>query len=201
MGNHIRMAVDRDISEILNIYKPYIEGTAITFEYAVPSFDEFTNRFHTIIKQYPWLVCEIDGEIAGYAYAGPVFERIAYQWNAELSIYLDPKYHKRKIGTALYYCLFDLLDLQGYYKLIGLITSANKVSIKLHEALGFKETAFFENTGYKLGKWLDVTWLEKDLRDFNTKVKPPLSIQKISDSKIKEICNKYEELIDHLVIN
>lgn len=195
MGVHIRTAIDSDIPAILNIYKPYVEGTAITFEYAVPSLNEFTNRFHSIAENYPWLVCEIDGEIAGYAYGGPVFERMAYQWNAELSIYLSPKYHQRKIGTALYYCLFDLLHLQGYYKLISLITSANKVSIKLHETLGFTEFAVFKNTGYKLGNWYDVTWLEKDLREFTDKVSDPISIKEISSSTIETICNKYEKII------
>lgn len=195
MGVHIRSALDSDIPAILSIYKPYVEGTAITFEYAVPSLNEFTNRFHTIADKYPWLVCEVDGEIAGYAYAGPVFERMAYQWNAELSIYLAPKYYKRKIGTALYYCLFDLLYLQGYYKLISLITSANKVSIKLHEALGFTEFACFKNTGYKFNQWHDVTWLEKDLRDYQTNVIAPISIHQIQASKITEICTEHAALI------
>lgn len=195
MGIHIRSALDSDIPAILSIYKPYVEGTAITFEYAVPSLNEFTNRFHSVAQKYPWLVCEIDDEIAGYAYAGPVFERMAYQWNAELSIYLAPKYHKRKIGTALYYCLFDLLYLQGYYKLISLITSANTVSIKLHEALGFTEFACFKNTGYKFNQWHDVTWLEKDLRDYHENVNAPLSIHEIPASTIAEICTKYESLI------
>lgn len=195
MECHIRMAVDDDIRAILNIYKPYVEGTAITFEYAVPSLDEFTNRFHSIIKQYPWLVCEIDGEIAGYAYAAPVFERMAYQWNTELSIYLAPEFHKRKIGTALYYCLFDLLSLQGYYKLISIITSANQISINLHKTLGFTEFALFKNTGYKFGKWYDVTWLEKDIRNFTGDVVAPLSIHEISAHTIETICTKYEKRI------
>ncbi|KAB1440426.1 GNAT family N-acetyltransferase [Candidatus Galacturonibacter soehngenii] len=195
MSVHIRVALDSDIPALLSIYKPYVEGTAFTFEYAVPSLNEFTSRFHTIAKKYPWLVCEIDGKIAGYAYAGPVFERMAYQWNAELSIYLAPEYHKRKIGTALYYCLFDLLYLQGYYKIISIITSANTVSIKLHEALGFTEFACFKNIGYKFNQWHDVTWLEKDLRDYQENVNTPISIHELPAYKITKICAKYESLI------
>lgn len=195
MEKHIRIATDKDIPAILNIYKPYVEETAITFEYAVPSFDEFTKRFHTITKQYPWLVCEIDGQIAGYAYAAPVFERIAYQWNAELSIYLSPAYHQRKIGTALYYCLFDLLELQGYYKLLSLITSANSVSIHLHQVLGFQEFAVFQNTGYKFNQWHDVTWMEKDLREFVVDVHAPISIRELEPLQIEQICKTHLSII------
>jgi phosphinothricin acetyltransferase len=191
----IRIATDNDISAILNIYKPYIEGTAITFEYAVPSLAEFTNRFHSIVSQYPWLVCEIDGEIAGYAYGGPTFERTAFQWDAELSIYLDPRYHKRKIGTALYYCLFDLLSIQGYYNIYGVITSDNQISIELHKALGFTEFAVFKNTGYKLGKWYDVTWLVKPLREFTNDVTPPVPINQVSSDVISQVFLKYTSMI------
>ncbi len=189
------MARDNDISGILTLYKPYIEGTAITFEYAVPSLIEFTHRFHSIISQYPWLVCEIDGVIAGYAYGGPTFERTAFQWDVELSIYLNPLYHKRKIGTALYYCLFDLVYLQGYYNIYGVITSANQISIDLHKALGFTEFAVFKNTGYKLGEWHDVTWLVKPLREFTSEVTAPISICQIPNDVLNEIFSKYKQLI------
>lgn len=191
----IRIAKENDISAILTIYKPYIEGTAITFEYAVPSLAEFTDRFHGVVSQYPWLVCEIDGEIAGYAYGGPTFERTAFQWDVELSIYLNPKYHKRKIGTALYFCLFDLLYLQGYYNIYGVITSDNQVSIDLHKALGFTEFAVFKNTGYKFDRWYDVTWLVKPLREFGTDVTAPLSIDHIAADVQNEIFMKYTEMI------
>lgn len=195
MGIQIRMAKESDIPAILDIYKPYVEGTAITFEYAVPSLDAFTKRFLSITKHYPYLVCQIDDEIAGYAYAGPVFERIAYQWNAELSIYLNPNYHKRRIGTALSYCLIDLLYLQGYYKLLSLITSENETSIQLHQKLGFTEFARFHNTGYKLGKWHDVTWMEKDLREYNDTISAPIPITELKNTKMDEIFRQYEILI------
>lgn len=189
------MASDNDISAILNIYKPYIEGTAITFEYTVPSLDEFTNRFHSITSQYPWLVCEIDKVIAGYAYGGPTFERTAFQWDVELSIYLAPTYQKRKIGTALYYCLFDLLELQGYYNIYGVITSENQISIDLHKSLGFSEFAVFKNTGYKFGKWYDVTWLVKTIRAFTTDVTNPIPINQIQIDIQNDIFLKYKNMV------
>jgi phosphinothricin acetyltransferase len=195
MSINIRSATVLDVPAILAIYKPYIEGTAITFEYAVPSLDEFTSRFLSIQAQYPWLVCEIDGVIAGYAYGGPTFERTAFQWDAELSIYLSPEYHKRRIGTALYYCLFDLLALQGYYNLYGVITTENQGSIDLHKTLGFTEFAVFKNTGYKLGKWYDVTWLVKPIRGFETEVIPPLPISAIPQETQSQILLKYTQLI------
>ncbi len=98
----IRMATTADIPAILEIYAPYVENTAISFEYSVPSLEAFTARFTRITARFPWLVWEEKGKILGYAYGSLPWERAAFQWCAEVSIYLHPDAHRKGIGSALY---------------------------------------------------------------------------------------------------
>ena len=115
----IREAAESDAAALLDIYAPYIRDTAITFEYDVPTAEEFAARIADILKTHPYLVCERDGKPAGYAYAHRIRERAAYDWAAELSIYLAPEAQGQGVGTALYQCLTDLLVLQQMRVLYG----------------------------------------------------------------------------------
>lgn len=160
----IRFAMERDLGRILEIYGPYITDSTVSFEYEVPSLEEFTQRFRQIVKQYPWLVYEENGVILGYAYGGPTFTRAAYQWSAESSVYLCPEAKGRGIGRRLYAVLEQLLEKQGYRKLYALITSENEASLAFHKAVGFSFTAFFPDIGIKFGRSLGVTWMEKCLK-------------------------------------
>lgn len=160
----IRFATERDLGRILEIYGPYITDSTVSFEYEVPSLEEFTQRFRQIVKQYPWLVYEENGVILGYAYGGPTFTRAAYQWSAESSVYLCPEAKGRGIGRRLYAVLEQLLEKQGYRKLYALITSENEASLAFHKAVGFSFTAFFPDIGIKFGRSLGVTWMEKCLK-------------------------------------
>ena len=160
----IRFATERDLGRILEIYGPYITEATTSFEYEVPSLEEFTERFRQIVKQYPWLVYEEDGVILGYAYGGPTFARAAYQWSAESSVYLCPEAKGRGIGRKLYAVLEQLLEKQGYRKLYALITSENEASLAFHKAVGFSFTAYFPDIGIKFGRSLGVTWMEKCLK-------------------------------------
>ncbi len=169
----IRIAEARDLSQMLAIYGPYVENTAYSFEYTVPTLAEFTARFESYTKQFPWLVWEENGEILGYAYGSAPFERAAFGWCAEGSIYLSPKAHRRGIGTKLYKVLEELLKLQGYRKLYALVTSENRSSVIFHEALGYRQMATFSDCGYKFGRLHSLIWLEKDLNSVeNTKALP-----------------------------
>ena len=118
----IRIAEERDIPAILEIYGPYVLNTTITFEYDVPTREEFTRRFRDITRQFPWLVYEEDGEILGYAYASAPYARAAYAWCAEPSVYLKPEARGRGIGRKLYAALEQILDCQGYQVLYALVT-------------------------------------------------------------------------------
>lgn len=160
----IRFAEIQDIPYILDIYKPFILDTAITFEYDVPTLAEFEARFLSVIQQCPWLVWEENGAILGYAYAHRAFERAAYQWAADLAIYLAPKAQGKGIGKALYTALEQLLSMQGYCLAYGVVTSANEKSCAFHEALGYEKRAEFPNCGCKFGNWYGTIWYEKRLR-------------------------------------
>ena len=157
----IRFATDRDLSAMLAIYKPYVENTTYSFEYDVPCLRTFTQRFYDHVQQFPWLVWEEDGAVLGYAYAGAPWERAAYRWCAEVSIYLHPSVHGRGIGRALYARLEEILTRQGYRVSYALITTENTGSVAFHEKLGYTYHSTFENCGYKMGRWLGVIWLQK----------------------------------------
>ena len=159
----IRLAKETDIPKILDIYGPYILNTAISFEYTVPSLEEFTQRFRSVTAQFPWLVWEEDGKLLGYAYGSLPFGRAAYRWVAAASIYLDPSARGKGIGRRLYGALEQILTAQGYRKLYAIITSDNPGSVHFHEKLGFRFLASFPECGVKFSKLYSVVWMEKDL--------------------------------------
>ena len=150
---------------MLAIYAPFVEHTAVSFEYDVPTEAEFARRLEEHQAAFPWLVCEENGRVMGYAYAGRAFERAAYGWNAEISCYLAPELRGRGVGRRLYARIEEILTRLGYYKLFAVVTSANAPSVAFHRALGFRDAACFRNVGYKQGGWYDVLWLEKTLCD------------------------------------
>lgn len=159
----IRDARRSDVPAMLAIYAPFVEHTAVSFEYDVPTEAEFARRLEEHQTAFPWLVCEENGRVMGYAYAGRAFERAAYGWNAEISCYLAPELRGRGVGRRLYARIEEILTRLGYYKLFAVVTSANAPSVAFHRALGFRDAACFRNVGYKQGGWYDVLWLEKTL--------------------------------------
>ena len=160
----IRTATVADVPAILDIYAPYILHSTATFEYDVPCLRSFTQRFLDITKQFPWLVWEEEGEILGYAYASAPYERAAFSWCAEPSVYLRPEARGRGIGKALYGELEDILKAQGYQVLYALITDENLTSIRFHESCGYTQKVLFSDCGYKFGRWLGLIWMEKRLK-------------------------------------
>ncbi len=157
----IRFATKEDIPQMLAVYAPYVQNTAYSFEYTVPTLEVFTARFEHYTRQCPWLVWEEDGCVLGYAYGSLPFERAAYAWCAEVSIYLSPKIHGRGIGKALYGAVENILWAQGYRVIYALITSENQDSLRFHERVGYRYCAEFPDCGFKLGRWLGVIWMEK----------------------------------------
>ena len=159
----IRIAVEADVPELLDIYAPYILTTTYSFEYEVPTQAEFLERFRTVTRQFPWLVWEEEGRILGYAYGSAPFERAAYRWCAEDSVYLRPEARGRGIGRQLCEKLEAILIRQGYRMLYAIITSENAVSLNFHQKLGFRQVGEFFGCGYKFGRRLGVIWMEKPL--------------------------------------
>ncbi|WP_455537838.1 N-acetyltransferase family protein [Terrisporobacter sp.] len=197
MNKKIRLATVEDLGRIQEIYKPYVEqeDVVINSEYRVPTMEELRERYEMITKDFPWLVCEIDGVVRAYAYAGKPFKREGYKWNVEVSVYTDVKYHGRGLAAILYECLLEILDMQGIYNVYACVLSINEKSIKFHEKYGFKVANIFENVVYKHNKWLNVVWMRKTLREFKDDVKDPISIENLNNKLINDIFNKNENKI------
>ena len=159
----IRFATVNDLPAMLDIYRPYVEHTTYSFEYEVPAPEVFRTRFLDHVAQFPWLVWEEHGVVLGYAYAGAPWERSAYRWCAEVSIYLHESIHGKGIGRQLYAVLEDILTKQGYRVAYALITTENRGSVAFHQRLGYVYHSTFEDCGYKMGRWLGVIWLQKRL--------------------------------------
>ena len=164
----IRKVNPEDAAELLAIYAPYVEHTAITFEYDVPTVEEFRHRIENVTRSYPWLVAVADGRIVGYSYAGPFKERAAYQWAVETSIYVAMGEKHRGIGRMLVAALEEALRQQGILNVNACIAYTEKAdehlppdSVFFHERLGYAKVAHFHKCGRKFGKWYDMIWMEK----------------------------------------
>ena len=171
----IRDAEIGDAANILKIYAYYVENTAITFEWTVPTLENFRSRIkNTLEEKYPYIVAEIDKKIVGYAYAGHFVGREAYKFSSELTIYLDKDFRGRGIGKKLYRALEDDLNLRGIknlYACIGYPEIEDEyltfASVKFHERLGFKICGKFTECGYKFNRWYSMVWMEKILGSFS----------------------------------
>lgn len=179
----IRLATEADLDELLAIYSPYVESTIISFEYEVPSREEFLERIRTYSEDYPWLVCECDGKIAGYAYASKHRTRTAYQWSAESTVYIHKDFHRKGIARLLYETLFEILRVQGYFNVFAGISLPNDQSVGFHLALGFEVVGVFRNIGYKFGNWHGTHWSQLQLSKYLKDPPVPLKMEKILNGK------------------
>lgn len=166
----IRTAAVQDAPALLSIYAPYVLHTAITFEYEVPSVQEFEARIRHTLERYPYLVAEQDGEILGYAYAGPFHERAAYDWAVETSIYVNQEFKGRGIGGQLYAALETVLARQNILNLNACIAYPStedeyltKDSVRFHRHLGYRLVGEFYQCGYKFNRWYNMVWMEKHI--------------------------------------
>ncbi|MBD2200496.1 N-acetyltransferase [Calothrix anomala FACHB-343] len=178
---------------MLAIYTPIVRETTISFELEPPSEVEFQQRIENYQQQMPWLVCEINGEIVGYAYASPYRTRAAYQWSVESSVYVGEKYRRQGIAKALYTALLKLLQVQGFYNVVAAIALPNPASLALHEAIGFVSVGVFHRVGFKFGKWLDIGFWQLSLQpeqsflinNHSTQpINPPLPVSAIQNTPL-----------------
>ena len=161
----IRLAEEGDALQIAAIYAPVVRDTIISFEIEPPSVEEIARRVRDTLVRWPWLVCERDGEVLGYAYAGAHRSRAAYQWSVDVSAYVREYARRKGVGRALYTSLIAALDLQGFYNAYAGIALPNNASVGLHEAIGFRLVGVYRGVGYKLGAWRDVGWWSLALRE------------------------------------
>ena len=162
-----RPACARDAARLADIYAPYVADTAITFATAMPTEGEFAEKIAHIGAAFPFLVCEEEGRVLGYAYAATYRVREAYRWDVEISIYVDMSCRSRGVGRVLMERLLRCLRAQGYQNAYSCITLPNAHSIGLHTRFGFTQIGLFRQAGYKLGRWHDVVWLRLPLGDFS----------------------------------
>ncbi len=176
MSAVIRLARSADAADIHQIYRPIVRDTHISFEQTAPAVGEIAARIEKTLRQYPWLVCEVDGRLAGYAYASAFRARAAYQWTAETTVYIHSDFQRRGVSRALYSSLLAVLREQGYCSAVGVIALPNEGSIRAHEALGFRKVGIFKNVGHKAGDWRDTGWWQLELRPPPTSPQAPRPI-------------------------
>lgn len=162
---HLRRADVGDAAALLEIYRPYVLAPAHCFELVVPTEDVFAQRIAQARTCWDWWLAEAEGEVLGYAYAGPHRERPAYRYSCEVSVYLAPAAQGRGIGGALYGCLLPSLVELGYFNALAVIVQPNPRSLAFHARAGFRPVGVFERAGYKQGRWWEVAWLQKRLRE------------------------------------
>ena len=166
----IRTATVADVPALLEIYAPYVMNTAITFEYEVPTEEEFRRRVEHVLSKYPYLVAERRGEIVGYAYASTFHTRPAYGWAVETSIYIRQDKKRLGIGKELYEELERLLRLQNILNLNACIAYPEiedeyltKNSVQFHQHLGYERIGEFHKCGFKFNRWYNMVWMEKHI--------------------------------------
>ena len=176
----IRTATLSDAQALLNIYSPYVEHTAITFEYDVPSVEEFASRIKNTLRKYPYLVAEKNGRLLGYAYASPFHERPAYDWAVETSIYVDQNIKHQGIGRRLHDALEDALRSQWILNMNACIAYPpeedeylDKNSVEFHTHMGYRLVGEFYKCGYKFHRWYNMVWMEKLIGNHLSDQKPP----------------------------
>lgn len=192
----VRLAKPGDAGALAAIYAPYVQNTAITFEYEAPDAAEFEQRIRRVQAGFPYLVCEMDGQPAAYAYAARFRERAAFQWDAELSVYVTERFHRRGIAQALYTCIARFLREQGYLTLYALITVPNDSSVRLHERLGFYRIATYPRTGYKLGAWHDMIVMEKRLAPRPERPEPPRGFSTLPADFVENILRNAADVLN-----
>ena len=191
MSYKIRTVHLSDAEAILKVYAPFITDTCISFEYVVPSVEEFAQRIASISAEYPYIVLEEEGEIVGYAYSHRYLERVAYSWDVEVTIYLAPKVQGKGLGVILYDALEKLMVLQNIKNLYSCITGDNVHSIEMHRSMGYELIGTFPKAGFKHDRWLDVVWMAKAIGE---KENAPLPFVPFAEVKASDVEKVLEEI-------
>ena len=160
----IRLATPSDAEGVAEIYGPVVRDTGVSFEEHPPGPAEIAERIRSTVPDFPWLVFD-DGKVLGYAYAGGYRTRGAYRWSVETTVYVHPECHRRGVGRGLYTSLLGILELQGFMTALAGITQPNEPSVALHESVGFELVGIYLKVGYKLGRWRDVGWWQRQVGD------------------------------------
>lgn len=180
MTGVVRRATPDDAAAIAAIYAPIVADTWISFEEIPPTESQMRARIETVGGWFPFLCCEREGELAGYAYASRHRERAAYRWSIDVSAYVHERFRRGGVARRLYEALFEIVTRQGYYNAFAGITLPNEASVAFHRDLGFAEVGCYRNVGYKLGAWRDTLWLQRELRKPDARPEEPVSLQSLA---------------------
>ncbi|OBK14362.1 GNAT family N-acetyltransferase [Mycobacterium asiaticum] len=172
----VRPAGAADAAACVEIYRPYVLDTVITFEDTVPTVQAMGERIAAVRVSHEWLVLEADDGVVGYAYAHQFNPRAAYRWSVETSVYLRPERSRSGGGRMLYTELLSRLARRGYRRAFAGITQPNDASNGFHGAFGFEPVGHYRRVGWKLGAWHDVQWWQRDLLSPGDEVDPPPEI-------------------------
>ena len=176
MPARVRPATAADAAACVEIYRPYVLDTVITFETDVPTVEEMADRIVDAGVMHEWLVLEVDGEITGYAYAHQFNSRAAYLWSVETSVYVAQDRRRSGGGRMLYAELLRRLAERGFRRAFAGIAQPNEASNALHRAFGFRRAGHYRRVGWKLGAWHDVQWWQLDLLGPDDEAEPPRPI-------------------------
>ena len=186
----IRRATPADAEALLGIYAPYVEHTVITFEYLVPTLEEFRERIRHTLEKYPYILAEQEetGEILGYAYTGPFKERAAYDWGVETTVYVKQDCKRGGIGKKLYTALEKVSAAQHILNMnacIGYPVEEDEYltqdSAHFHEHLGYRLVGEFHSCGFKFGRWYDMIWMEKLIGTHTAEPEPVIPFPKLDE--------------------
>ncbi len=188
----LRFVKPEDASRLLEIYRPYVEHTTISFETEPPSLEEFQRRITSFSGWFPYLVAEEDEAILGYAYAHAFHERAAYGWTVETSIYVERGLRGKGLGKRLYQALLTLLQAQGIRTVCAVVTIPNDPSIGFHQALGFHQAGILPQVGYKLGQWHDVAYLTRQLNPAQDAPEPLIPVGSLEPEWVQRVLEQAE---------
>ena len=177
----IRVATPDDAAPVRDIYAPFCESTAVTFEETPPTAAEMADRIESTLERYPWLVCERDGRVVGYAYASRLRKRRAYQWTVELSVYVADDARRSGVGRALYESLFAVLERQGVRDAYAVTTVPNPETERFHERLDFERCVDFPAIGYTEDEWHDVAWWRRSIGEKTADPEPITPLPELQD--------------------
>lgn len=182
MSATIRLATEADADDIASIYAPFVEDTAVSFETEPPETAEVAGRIRDTTDSLPWLVCEHDDAVVGYAYATLHNERPAYRWSVDVSVYVYERWQQRGVASGLYESLFEILRRQGLYNAYAVIVLPNPPSVAFHESVGFSRVGVYRSVGYKHGEWRDVGHWQLSVRSPSESPPEPTPVEDVRET-------------------
>ncbi len=163
LSTRVRQAGQQDAARCLEIYRPYVENSAVSWELDVPTVDEMADRITSVNETHAWLVLERGSQTIGFANGHALWSLPSYRWSTQTGLYIADGHHRRGGGRILYTELLNRLGDRGYRRAFAGITQPNDGSIAFHRSMGFEDAGLYHRVEWKLGRWHDVAWMQRDL--------------------------------------